>query len=436
MQGSMHRTKNNFQIGIDATRLMMKSQIGVKFTSNTIALSGHWLDDNNKYYDTSYQITHVSYESGNIAGGFSFDDDSTFEFPPVIFMHAKTQVSWNPIPAIVRQQWQAELNTTKHKNSIRRAREFMQAYLVRSSCSPSDIIITLDGNGENRMGMYEVLRESGFPEHEWPTILTFEMDPVTAFANQLMFGSDRIIFTGSDPTFHSKTLLGKGGIMLEHIITKANSILTDDMKGRTKAVYFDYCGGPAGNQAPEKSKRNFEVNIFPMLPNCVLFGVTISYRKHVYLARYGVEGYISYPSRFQLLKTFRENKKVLCQFFGTVDTITMQNTDEKIVKKSTSMPTSLPVGKFYICKGSIKAKTGSMNNLYWKKNDKQNGSYGGPRRKRSPGSLKDPVCLFAMTYVSIVSLSNCCSLIVCTGHIEMVQHTRRCDYGMQRKGQL
>ncbi len=313
----LHRQTNEFQLGIDACRALIQTQVGTKFTASTSALSGHWLDENGNYYDANFEITDVSSSKGNVARGYSPDDSTTFEFPPVIFLNVGTKVSWRPIPSSIRQKWMMELTGDKHHNSMKRAYSFMKVYISRHGCAPKDIIVILDGNGENRIGMHRALTEAGIPEKFWPTILTFEMDPNVAFANQLMFGVDYIRFTGADPAFRCKSLLGKGGVMLEHLIVKHNSTFTDVMKSRTRAVYFDYCGGPAGNQTPDKCRLNFEKNIMPSLPNLWVIAMTMSYRKHPVLKSGGIREYAYIPSKFKRMETFFDNTKVICELYAT-----------------------------------------------------------------------------------------------------------------------
>eukprot|EP00966_Prymnesium_polylepis_P017034 393053-Prymnesium_polylepis.1 len=74
---TLHRLHNRFQLGIDACRVLIQTQVGTKFTASTSALSGHWLDENGKYYDANFEITEVASIKGNVARGFSSDDSTT-----------------------------------------------------------------------------------------------------------------------------------------------------------------------------------------------------------------------------------------------------------------------------------------------------------------------------------------------------------------------
>ena len=204
--------------------------------------------------------------------------------------------------------------------------------------------------------MKSALREQNIKETDWPSIYTFEMNPDVALASQIMFGKENIKFTGSDPDFHSKTLLGKGGVMLEHLIQKQNNVYTDDMKRRTKFVYFDYCGGPAGNQAAEACRKNFEENILPQLPNLEIIAMTISHRQHPGLKENGIREYISLPSSFVKKQSFTENHRVLCEVFEreTDERGTEQGSEQEL--KAMSVEPRQPYvsqGCLIIAKGQI-----------------------------------------------------------------------------------
>ena len=236
-----------------------------------------------------------------------------------MFLDTRTTIHWNPIPDELRVKWNKELESEEHRNSIERARSIMNVYIEKYNIAQytenRDIIVTLDGNGENRKGMQDALKDRGIPPAIWPSILTFEIEPNVALANQLMFGKENIIFTGADYTFHSKSLVGKGGVYLEHLIQKQNDLYTDDMKARTKVVYFDYCGGPAGNQNVSLCQKNFGRNVLPHIPHVDIIAMTMSYRKHQYLSEHGILGYICLPPSFKKKQQFTENRRVLCELF-------------------------------------------------------------------------------------------------------------------------
>lgn len=298
-------------------RYLMQFQVGTKFVMNTSALKGQWKNENGEYYDANYVIHGPTTDGiGDVAWGTSPDDGTDFSFPSVSFLDRRTRVCWNPVPKHVVSMWKKELRTIKHTNSMERAKVFAREFLTRFVCRPDDVIVLLDGNGESRQGMHDEMRRLGLPSKEWPRLITFEKDADVALANKMMFGDESVIFTGSDPSFKSKSLMGSSvGVLLEHLTIKKNNVYTDETKRCTKAAYFDYCGGPVGNLSPAKCKANFSA-VLESLPNLKMFAITISYRRHALLKDGGVEEYVDVPDGFELVRTFLKNKKVLCQLFA------------------------------------------------------------------------------------------------------------------------
>lgn len=293
----------------------MLSQIGVRFKAHTSLLKNHWFDNDDKYYIANYIIKDVPDDrSGNVVSGESPDDNTQFSFPAAVLVEHRTEVIWNKIQTKIYKQWETELMSKKHEHSISRAYEFMTK-LTRTTLKPEHVILILDGNGENRKGMYDALKHYGDPDQSnWPRIITFDLNPNVVLCGQMLFNTPDIIFTGTDPSIKTRSLLGQG-ILLEHLISKENNILTSDMKAHVIAVYFDYCGGPPGNQDPKKCRENFKMNVFPFLPNLIMYMVTMSYRKHPMLKVKGIRHFIECPSGFLEGKKFTSNKKVLCQMF-------------------------------------------------------------------------------------------------------------------------
>ena len=314
---ALHRDINNFQLAKNAVRECMQYQENVQFSVHTSILKDHWCNDAGLYYDARHTITFVPTDaSGNVACGIC-SQGYAFDFPSPIFLESRTKVCWNKVGDSVRNKWLAELVGEKHVNSIARAYAFiMDEYLILFKPSSEHILMILDGNGENRKGCYDALTDAGIDPENWPCILTFDMNADVVLAGQMLFETKDIIFTGSDPSFKSKSLPGKG-VLLEHLIAKRNSLLTEEMKLRVKGVYFDYCGGPPENQNPKLCRENFKDNVFPHLPNIKFYGVTMSYRKHPTLKTKGITDFVPCPDGFRPAKSFHDNRMVFCQFFTT-----------------------------------------------------------------------------------------------------------------------
>jgi len=304
----------------------MPYQIGIKASINTSALTGDWRNEQGEHYDSEHTITKVSWSKGDVVEGICAKG-IPFGYPSVVLLHAATKVTWNPLPKHVIDSWVQGLNAPKHEHSIERARCFMEEHLkidpLRKSYT-DQIIVTLDGNGENRRGMYTALETSGVARKDWPKILTFEVDADVALANQMFWGKENVRYCGADPKFSSKSMLGgKKYVLIEHLIQRQNSILTDNEKTQVVALYLDYCGGPTGNQDPDKCRENLTMNMFPHLPNLEVFAVTMSHRRHSALnpikptGRAGISAYVEVPEHFRSIRTFDENTRVICELFST-----------------------------------------------------------------------------------------------------------------------
>jgi hypothetical protein len=309
----LHKKQNQFQLGQVALVELMQYQAGLTFTMNTASLQGHWVDSHGKYYDFTGTIDPICPIKDKLIQG-TCDQGVPFTLPAVSFLDESTKIYWRKPPDEVVEKWLSELEGEDHIRSMKRAERFMEEYL--ESCDfhldPQDIILILDGNGENRRGMEKALEKAEIPKSQWPQIITMEINPEVALVNKLMFG-DCIVFTGADAGFCSKSLLANKmkGVPIEHLIEKPNDLLTNEMKKRVKGFYGDYCGGPTGNQKVEKCKEA-QSRVMAELINCLVFGITISHRKHPH----EFMEYISVPDGFKEFACFTDNPRVKCKMFS------------------------------------------------------------------------------------------------------------------------
>lgn len=310
----LHKPKNKFQLGADALKVLLRNNIGVTVTAHTKFLVGEWTDSAGQFYQFDAKV--VGYEQpkpDTILLLAECKEGVVCELTPEILLNSETHVQWNTPPhGFLSNHILEILNSKENAESLRRAGEFAYIYTQYCRSSPDDIIITLDGNGENRMGMQRRLTELGISEEEWPTILTFEVDAKVALAQRLLFGSS-VMYTNADTAFLGSRIQ-KGKTLLEDVIIGTNRLLTNEMKARVKAVYFDYCGGPPLNSKPTECRQNFASKIFPKLPNIKLFGLTMSHRRHHNLKE-TFQQYIAIPPNFSLVETFLDNKKVVCKMY-------------------------------------------------------------------------------------------------------------------------
>lgn len=301
----MHRSSNQFQLDVGALREMMAHQIGARGTLPTQALNGWW-----ECGDTfGVCITKPSHRGRFVAEGLC-DDGNPIELTASILLHVDARMQWQPLPEHFLQRWKAEVLLGKHhRNSMRRASEFM-SLCVEQGVTSDDVVLTLDGNGENRSAM-----RLEAPQGQAPEIFNVEVDANVALAQQLLFGG--VIFSAADPTIRSKNAVKKcrsPTTLVEHLLIKPNNrLLTDETKLRTKGLYLDYCGGPLANQSPDVC-HELQKRILGSLPNLRVFGITMSKRRHPQLVERFAE-YVPVPYGFERSRIFVDNARVVCHLY-------------------------------------------------------------------------------------------------------------------------
>lgn len=299
-EDSIHNDDNQFQLSL----INVSSQKGVEVGFNTEQCAGYHKNDSNQYYPIKGELkgtfeTGIKKINGKPVKYVKYihcltdhgphDARRDFEHPcqPHMFLDLRatsvTTIKWNPPSLEIMSAWKRALEGDSHKDSMARAARIMEEYLYTWEASSEHIIGILDGNGENRYAMKKVLDDSGIPKCNWPEIITFEKDAEVALANTIMFQEDKFIFTGADHRFKYKSehnFAGEKYAMVEHLIVKDNRLYTQDMKARTKVFYFDYPGGPIGNQNPVKCKAYMKRVLSKLNNPQLIIGVTLSYRKH------------------------------------------------------------------------------------------------------------------------------------------------------------
>ena len=319
----MHKPNNKFQLSDESLRVLILNNIGVVLRTHTKFLSGEWKNPEGKLYEFDATIIGVrdsidkaTANDGEFCGFVVLarcEDGLTCKFTPELLMNVDTRVTWNPAtPDFLAKHTHEITSDRENAESMKRAGEFAFLYVQACGADPEDFIVTLDGNGENRLGMQARFEAMGIPKDKWPRILTIEMDPKVALNQRLAFGND-VFYSKGDSEFIG-TRISKGKTLLEDLLANKNRIITDEMKLRVKAVYFDYCGGPPDSSHPKKCRQNFAMKIFPQIRNMKVFGMTMSYRQHFKLGD-TFEQYIAIPPNFSNVETFLNNRHVICKMY-------------------------------------------------------------------------------------------------------------------------
>lgn len=320
---------NRFQLGIAAVRDLMRFQRGVQVQVPISAVSGWWNWPEDSFF---CEILHETHEGAFVAEAIC-EDGYPIDLTASMLMLVDTKVQWNPIPPdVVRcivgddctdpciDPWRSE-----HFHAQARATAVVDAYVQLCGFSRAgDVIVTLDGRGNNRRGMERALEKARVARSDWPRIFTVEMDANVALAQRLLYG-DSVLYTGADAALRPWSL-GDGAtkLKLEHLFLKDNRVLPAAIFPDIRVVYFDYCGGPPGNRHPQRCAATM-LSIVKKLPNLQVFAVTISKRQHPNLAA-TFDKYMPTPPGFQVADTFSDNALVICRMYVRIPERTSSTT--------------------------------------------------------------------------------------------------------------
>ena len=307
MLSSVCVSHNQFQLGIEWTRKLMRGQTGVTVTLPMNALNGYWDDPRDEFTAVITKPRH----DGHYVAEAMCDDGVPIDLTSSILLMSGVKADWRAPSARMLMHRAESFDLPAHRNSMARAEVIASLYLARCRPSTKDVFITLDGNGENREGFGAVLKTF----ESTPRILTVEMDADVALAQRLVYGED-ILFSGAQRGFKYRSLFGGGSHVstLEHLLLRSNRLITDETRAHVRVLYLDYCGGPVGNQTPEECVGNLE-RLFARLPRLEVFAVTMSKRHHPNLLD-NFSVYVPTPHGFSVVETFVDNPKVVCKVYA------------------------------------------------------------------------------------------------------------------------
>ena len=277
----------------------MTTQLGVEGTAPITAINEHW---EYRGHTFGFKITKVNTAFPYIAEAMC-DDGKPLDLTPSFLMRDDVHVSWNDVPPMFIKQHAGMIAASpNHQNARRRAQSVALAYIEMKKDDPEqiskDIIITLDGCGNNRCTFTETFSDLRLP---CPRIVTFECDAVVALAQRLVYGSD-VIFTGGDPLLRSKKMgTGRQQPLLEHSVLH-NRVPAD----RVVIAYLDYCGGPPSGISMQCVLSKF--------PNLKVYAATMSRRQHPDVEK-RFDTYIPVLYNFGEAAVFLDNPRVVCKLY-------------------------------------------------------------------------------------------------------------------------
>lgn len=306
---------NDFQLGIDAVRIAMDRQRGVRIRVPLSAFAGHWPG----FPDLCHGVIVKPLHQGKFVAEALFDGDAdpTPITSSMLMLH-ETCASWRKPRVDAKQLLTAKCAAhVKHTNAYQRAVAMCETLLelpeeLESISLPErKIILTLDGMGTNRIAIEDVMNARGVPATARPDIVTLEMDADVAAAQRIALGfGDDVRFTKGDPLASHKSLFGGG---IEHVVTSRNSLLSEDAKRDVVWLNLDYCGGPPKNHRVS-SCAAFMQKMLAHLPGLNMVTVTMAKRNHADLDN-TFDNYFPPPYGFELRDTFRSNPRVVCKMY-------------------------------------------------------------------------------------------------------------------------
>lgn len=214
-------------------------------------------------------------------------------------------------------------------NSQKRMTAFTKALYQTTEFKGSDTVYTLDGDMSNRYAYHEFFDgdsihvKGGAPA----ALVTWEINPCVAFAQQLLAGQGHVMYTGAD--LDTKFGYGVDGNLdtsppgIEYLICNRvnskgveNKLITKKDCEEVVGLYLDYCGGPVGGTDYEGAK-NLILDTVSHLPRLCVFAITMSKRQ-----RRGLEmdsqTYLPSIHGFSLIETFTDNPKVMCWLYRRI----------------------------------------------------------------------------------------------------------------------
>ena len=233
------RDGNAFQEGLPAARACVARKIGFYVPVDEVSFVGNYAGRQRCYG----LILNVSYEDPFIAE-VQFLGEGISRMTSATFMMANTEWDWpDPVP---RDDTKPSPIGGKHEDARDRARYVCERTVKNMICRGMSlkgaIFIILDGRGNNRRAIEEMLIKLGIPVEDRPTVITVELNPDVAFVQAMRFGRKRVRWSQGDFRMQNKQHEVCG--VERTILLDGHDVLSEQEKGSTTLLYLDYCGGP------------------------------------------------------------------------------------------------------------------------------------------------------------------------------------------------
>lgn len=314
------RPGNQFQLGLEFSRMCMKGQAGV-----TLSLPPDLNPVNNGTFKS--RVLYASTGKNCVLTSIT-NEGIIIDLKAKDLTRDDVKVSWNKLSGDIMRKHRSTLSTESDEASARRAHLFAKTLVDNYRTSSDQMIITLDGKGSNRKHMQETFAERKLHKDQIPQIKTFEIDPDVALSQQLLYGKKAVVFTGAlaaqkfgygcEPASRPRDPPG-----IEYLITHRknaagvqNTLITAHDCERVVGLNLDYCGGVMGGLDFERANRVLE-DTLARLPHIVVLCITIGKRRRQGL-EYNFEKYAPTPYGFAVVHTFDsddDNKRVISRIY-------------------------------------------------------------------------------------------------------------------------
>ncbi len=308
------RSNNSFQHGLGFVRLCMDdTQHGV-----TMNLP----EDLRKTGRAQVTISDTSRTNRNVVVVTDVEGYS-FELASKDVARKDVDVTFRPLSDYMIGNHKKALDNKKHNASDKRMDLFASILRQNYKTTSDQKVYSLDGNGSNRERYQKSFADL---KDSTPQFFTFELDPETALSQQILYGKETVIYTGSLAPFgygvEGASHTSPPGI--EYLITtrtdtsgRVNTLIRNEDCRAVVGLNLDYCGGIFGGLNYEKAQRIL-LKLLSRLPQLVVLCITIGKRQHQ-LVEFDFEKYAETPYGFRVVHTFSnapdDNKAVVSRLF-------------------------------------------------------------------------------------------------------------------------
>lgn len=230
---------------------------------------------------------------------------------------------WKPPSEATLARHQASFVGKEHDAAAQRTEFSVKVLRDNIRTVKTQNCASVDGHGANREAYYRGFAD--LPALQTPGFRTFEINPIPALSQQLLYDSATVTYTGADYPFgygcDGARLSTPAGI--EYLLTtkkdtagRRNRLVSDEYRENLVMLILDYCGGILGGLDFEEAQRTL-FNLLARLPRLVVLCLTFGKRQRPGV-KHEFEKYGPTPYGFRVVHTFdapTDNQRVVSRTF-------------------------------------------------------------------------------------------------------------------------